>query len=209
MRPKPPSAPVSRKLVAFDFDGTLTYKDSFTAFLKAMCGSARIAKALTFKPDMLFNYLKTKDRGALKSQLLYSLLGPISQEELETEIKAFVTRTGMSLYRADALKAWEDHDLPDRMRVIVTASPDLLVRPFGELIGADRVIGTRLGFSADGRLMRDLNGANCRGPEKVRRIKEIFGQSPELISAYGDTSGDTEMLALAEKSYYRVFKAKP
>ncbi len=115
----------------------------------------------------------------------------------------------MSLYRPDALKAWEHHDLPDRMRVIVTASPDLLVRPFAELIGADRVIGTRLGFSADGRLLPDLNGANCRGPEKVRRIKEAFGESPELIAAYGDTSGDSEMLALAEKGYYRVFKQRP
>ncbi len=209
MPPKTPSAPTPRKLVAFDFDGTLTYRDSFTAFLQAMCGNSRIAKALAFKPGIVLNYIRTKDRGALKSHLLYNLLGAVSQEELETQIKAFVTRTGMSLYRPDALKAWEHHDLPDRMRVIVTASPDLLVRPFAELIGADRVIGTRLGFSADGRLLPDLNGANCRGPEKVRRIKEAFGESPELIAAYGDTSGDSEMLALAEKGYYRVFKQRP
>lgn len=205
---KAADVPPVRKIVAFDFDGTLTHRDSFVAFLTYAKGTLRIGTSFLTQPMLLADYLRTQDRGALKSRFLYKLLGAIPQEELEILIKAFVASTGMNLFRADALKAWDHHDLPDRQRVIVTASPQLLVAPFGELIGADRVIGTRLGFTPDGRLRPDLDGANCRGEEKVSRLREAFGESLELEAAYGDTAGDREMLAAAKKGHYRVFKAR-
>jgi phosphatidylglycerophosphatase C len=77
------------------------------------------------------------------------------------------------------------------------------------MIGADRVIGTRLAFSAEGRLTPKLEGLNCRGTEKVRRLREAYGDDLDLDLAFGDTSGDTAMLKAARKGYYRVFKAKP
>jgi phosphatidylglycerophosphatase C len=203
------ATPDAKKVVAFDFDGTLTYTDSFIAFLQASRGSLQMASALIFQPRMLIDYMRTKDRGALKARLLYKLLGDISQEELEILVKAFVTKTGQSLFRPDALAAWQAHDLPDRTRVIVTASPELLVRPFGRLIGADRVIGTRLKFSERGTLLPELTGLNCRGEEKMCRLRETFGDALDLEAAYGDTAGDTEMLAAARHGHYRVFTQKP
>ena len=50
---------------------------------------------------------------------------------------------------------------------------------------------------------------NCRGSEKVRRLQAVFGEEVRLRAAYGDTSGDTEMLAIAEEPGYRVFQEKP
>lgn len=201
--------PVTRKVIAFDFDGTLTWRDSFISFLLYAKSALGVGMSFVAQPSLATDYLKTKDRGMLKSRLLYKLLGPISQDELELLANAFVTAKGMRLFRPDALKAWEDHDRPDRQRVIVTASPQLLVAPFGKLIGADRVIGTRLGFGLDERLQPDLDGPNCRGAEKMCRLREVFGESLDLEAAYGDTAGDREMLAAAKKGYYRVFKAKP
>jgi len=201
--------PDVKKVVAFDFDGTLTYKDSFIAFLQAAKGSLQMASALTFRPQMILDYMKTRDRGALKVRLLHHLLGDISQAELEILIKAFVTQTGKRLFRPDALTAWQAQDLPDRTRVIVTASPELLVGPFGRLIGADRVIGTRLKFSERSTLLPELIGPNCRGEEKMCRLREAFGETLDLEAAYGDTAGDTEMLAAARHGHYRVFTQKP
>ncbi|MCR6661017.1 MAG: HAD-IB family hydrolase [Asticcacaulis sp.] len=198
-----------KKIIAFDFDGTLTCKDSFIAFLQATKGSLQMASALAFRPHMLIDYAKTRDRGALKARLLHSLLGDISQRELEILVKAFVTKTGKGLFRPDALVAWQTHDQPDRLRVIVTASPELLVGPFGRLIGADRVIGTRLKFSERGTLLPELTGLNCRGEEKMSRLREAFGDALDLEAAYGDTAGDTEMLAAARQGHYRVFTQKP
>jgi phosphatidylglycerophosphatase C len=50
---------------------------------------------------------------------------------------------------------------------------------------------------------------NCRGPEKVARLKAAFGPDLEFRAAYGDTGGDREMLAMAEIKGYRVFKGTP
>lgn len=206
----PPVADIpAQKVVAFDFDGTLTWRDSFISFLLYAKSALGVGMSFVAQPSLATDYLKTKDRGALKSRLLYKLLGPIPEIELELLANAFATAKGMRLFRPDALKAWEDHDRPDRRRVIVTASPQLLVAPFGKMIGADRVIGTRLGFGPDGRLRPDLDGPNCRGPEKMCRLRETFGESLDLEAAYGDTAGDREMLAAARTGHYRVFKGKP
>lgn len=208
MSASPDSAP-NRAIAAFDFDGTLTYTDSFTAFLFETCGTSRVAAVAVTHPGLWTGYLRTRDRGVLKSQFLYKLLGPVSHVELQDRIMDFVKARGRTLFRPDALAAWDGHATTGHRRVIVTASPELLVAPLGALIGADRVIGTRLGFSADGRLQPDLDGVNCRGPEKVRRLHEAFGDGLDLDAAYGDTAGDREMIAAARHGHYRVFHGRP
>jgi phosphatidylglycerophosphatase C len=197
------------RIAAFDFDGTLTWKDSFNAFLLYVCGPLKLGRTILAKPGPFLGYVKTRDRGALKSQFLYNLLGAISQADLEILIQAFVSVTGRSLLRPDALAKWESLTDTGVKRVIVTASPELLVGPFGALIGADRVIGTKLGFSADGRLLPDLDGINCRGEEKMCRLRAVFGDDLDLDQAYGDTAGDHAMIAAAREGHYRVFKQKP
>jgi phosphatidylglycerophosphatase C len=54
-----------------------------------------------------------------------------------------------------------------------------------------------------------LEGRNCRGPEKVRRLKEAFGDSFALSAAYGDTDGDKEMLEAADEGFMRFFVEAP
>ena len=90
--------------------------------------------------------------------------------------------------------------------VIVTASPETIIAPFARGLGADLLIGTRLEFDENDRFTGRLSGANCRGEEKVRRLREAFGEDVRLEAAYGDTSGDSEMLALADEKGMRVFK---
>ncbi|MDB5447022.1 MAG: family hydrolase, partial [Phenylobacterium sp.] len=50
---------------------------------------------------------------------------------------------------------------------------------------------------------------NCRGPEKAARLQARFGPDVRLEAAYGDTSGDREMLAIARTAGYRVFTGEP
>ena len=56
---------------------------------------------------------------------------------------------------------------------------------------------------------RAFTGPNCRGEEKVRRLRAAYGADVKLAAAYGDTSGDTEMLAFAAEAGFRVFTARP
>ena len=77
-----------------------------------------------------------------------------------------------------------------------------VVREVGQL-------GTEFVFDADDRITGDFAGPNCRGQEKVRRLKAAYGEDMTLTAAYGDTSGDTEMLAMAQQPGFRVFRQKP
>jgi phosphatidylglycerophosphatase C len=91
---------------------------------------------------------------------------------------------------------------------IVSASPELYIRPWAERIGVTEVIASRLAF-AEGRFTGRLLGANCFGPEKARRIEAELGPSGAArIYAYGDSEGDREMLALATHGHLRKFHAR-
>ncbi len=92
--------------------------------------------------------------------------------------------------------------------MIVTASPEEVVAPFARRLGADRLIGTRLRFDSEDRVTGAFDSENCRGPEKVARLKAIYGEGVRLAAAYGDTAGDREMIALAEEKGYRVFTGR-
>ncbi len=204
-RQTPEPAPARRPIVAFDFDGTLTVRDSYTAFLRWRAGPLRYAAALaSLTPDLLA-YLAHRDRGRLKAALTRRLLRGAAREAIAADADRFATETFERLMRPDALAAWRTHGEAGDMRVIVTASPEEVVAPFARRLGAERLIGTRLAFDTAGRATGGFDGANCRGPEKVARLEDAFGSGQRLAAAYGDTSGDREMLAIAERPGFRVF----
>ena len=194
-----------RPLVAFDFDGTLTSRDSFTAFLRWRFGARAYAAGMIALAPAAARYVLDRDRGRLKAAAARRFLGGISRAELEARAQTFATEQGRALLRPDALRAWRRWQGDGARLVIVTASPETLVAPIARGLGADLLIGTRLAFDAVGRVTGAFEGANCRGPEKVRRLREAFGDDVRLEAAYGDTDGDNEMLALAEEQGMKVF----
>ena len=196
-------------LVAFDFDGTLTVRDSFVAFLEWHVGAlAFLVKAPGLAPAAI-GYLRTRDRGPLKAAAARLYLGDIRREELAEAARQFATRAFDELIRPDALACWRHWRADGARLVIVTASPEILVAPFAERLGADGLIGSRLEFDAAGRLLGRLEGPNCRGPEKVARLEAAYGAPIRLAAAYGDTAGDREMLALADTAGLKVFRMRP
>jgi len=196
-------------LVAFDFDGTLTVRDSFNAFLKWRAGPARWTLGLIRLSPALIAYVFNRNRGKLKAAAVREFLKGVSQARLEADARTFAELYAPSLFRPDAVAIWRRWRAKGAKLVIVTASPDLIVAPFARGLGADMLIGTRLAFDLNDKVVGALAGPNCRGKEKVVRLKEAFGDSVRLAAAYGDTSGDTEMLAIAEERGFRVFRGKP
>ena len=81
--------------------------------------------------------------------------------------------------------------------------------PFARRLGAEGLLGTEMAFDSQDRVTGAFVGPNCRGEEKVRRLKAAYGQDMVLTAAYGDTSGDAEMLAMAREAGFRVFRRKP
>src|SRR5947209_15006729 len=76
-------------LVAFDFDGTLTVRDSFTAFLKWRAGPVRYAVGLVRLLPAALAYLRHRDRGRIKAAAAAEFLSGLTVPELEADAEAF------------------------------------------------------------------------------------------------------------------------
>ncbi len=205
-----PTVPPSDKaLVAFDFDGTLTVRDSFMAFIAWRSGAPRFLLGMVQLIPAALAYLIHRDRGLIKMAAVRIFLGGLDRKTLEASADAFALAAAGKLFRPDALAAWNGWGTQGAARVICTASPEILIAPFAKRLGAAGLIGTRLEFDDQDRVTGRFIGLNCRAAEKVVRLTQAYGPDLKLAAAYGDTSGDTEMLAAAERKGYRVFTQKP
>lgn len=198
-----------RRLVAFDFDGTLTVRDSFTAFLRWRAGAGRYALGAPRLLPAAARYLFDRDRGRIKAAAAREHLAGVLREQLEAEAQAFADEQAAALFRPDALAVWREWREKAAEMVIVTASPTLVVRPFARMLGADELLGTELAYDDADRVTGAFTTPNCRGAEKVARLEDRYGPGVRLAAAYGDTSGDTEMLAIAEVAGFRIFTGQP
>jgi phosphatidylglycerophosphatase C len=198
-----------RPLVAFDFDGTLTVKDSFLAFLRWRAGPVRYALGLSRLTTASVAYLTNQDRGKLKEAAIGEFLKGATRAELDRDAKAFAAHAAPQLLRPDAVEAWRRWRAKGAHLVIVTASPEIIVHPFARALGAEWLLGTGLAFDDEDRCSGLLEGENCRGEAKVARLREVFGPEVHLAAAYGDTSGDAEMLSIADEKGFRVFTGRP
>ncbi|WP_415014571.1 HAD-IB family hydrolase [Brevundimonas sp.] len=196
-------------LVAFDFDGTLTVRDSFTDFLRWRVGAVGYLFGMARLTPAALSYLRTKDRGAIKAAAVAEFLDGVDRKTLKGLAETYAEQAWSRLMRPDALACWNDWGAKGAHRVIVTASPEITVAPFARRLGAEALLGTRLVFDHDDRITGAFAGENCRGCEKVTRLKAAYGDDVRLTAAYGDTSGDTEMLAIADRPGFQVFTGRP
>ncbi len=201
--------PEGRPIVAFDFDGTLTIRDSFTEFLRWRAGSGGWALGLVRMAPAVAAYARDRDRGRIKAASVKEFLLGVDRPTLEADAERFADRVWPRFMRPDALEVWNDWGDRGAHRVIVTASPETTVAPFARRLGAESLLGTHLAFDSQDRVTGAFATANCRGEEKVRRLHAAYGPGLRLAAAYGDTSGDTEMLAIADQPGFRVFTRRP
>ena len=173
-------------IVAFDFDGTLTIRDSFTAFLRWRAGPARWALGLAKLAPAVLTYAHDRDRGRIKAASVREFLGGVDRATLEAEAEQFAEFIWPRFIRPDALACWQAWGDKGAHRVIVTASPEITVAPFARRLGAEALLGTHMAFD-----------------------RAAYGDDLHLAAAYGDTSGDTEMLAFAAEPGFRVFTKRP
>jgi len=199
----------SAAVVAFDFDGTITVRDSYTEFLKWRAGRVRYAVGMARLGLSGASYLLHRDRGRIKAAATKEFLYGVSREQLEEDARAFARARSQELLRPDAVATFRWWRTRGATVVIVTASPDVIAAPFARALGAAALLGTQLAYDEQDRVTGAFSCANCRGDEKVNRLRAHFGEDVHLAAAYGDTSGDTAMLAIADEKGYRVFKSKP
>jgi phosphatidylglycerophosphatase C len=186
-------------VAAFDFDGTLTKADTLGPFLREVCGTGAFVGALAADaPRLVLAGIGAGSRDDAKERMLRRLLGGRRHSELAALGRAFGERVATSGIRAEMVERLRWHAGEGHELAIVSASLDVYLERTAELLGIATVLCSRLEVDADGLVTGNLVGGNCRAAEKLRRIRERFGVGGYELWAYGDSAGDSDMLAAAD-----------
>jgi phosphatidylglycerophosphatase C len=193
-------------VAAFDFDGTLTRGGSVWQFLVAVRGRRRVAAAglVLALPLAGAALLGGRYADRAKEALFRRTLGGLPTDELAAAGRAFGLAHYRRRARADVRARLEWHRAQGHRLVIVSASLELYLDAVGEELGVDAVVATRLAVGGDGRLTGRYQGRNCRGQEKLDRVRawmeEASGESGirPVLWAYGNSEGDRRLLAGAD-----------
>lgn len=199
----------AKRLVLFDFDGTITTSDTLAGIVMYYHGKWKYRRGLVALSPVLALYaVKAIPNYSAKQKLISWFFKGEDALAFDRRCREFALKIIPSIVRPAALEALRRHRDSGATVAVVTASAENWVKPWCDMHGV-LCLGTRLEVS-DGRLTGRFLGRNCHGSEKVCRIKEHFRlEDFGDIVAYGDSRGDHEMLDLAHEKHYRPFRDDP
>jgi len=201
---------MTRTVVAFDFDGTLTRRDSLLPFLRYAFGMPRFIISLIIMTPTIVLYLIGRLRNNVaKERVISRFLAGKSLSAIEPIAQKFAQSTLPKLLRKNMLIRLHEHQRAGHICALVSASLALYLRPWAQDNGFQHVLCTELETDRLGNLTGKFSGNNCYGPEKARRLTELLEElSADQLIAYGDSAGDYEMLTLADVTYFKGHSSK-
>lgn len=193
-------------LVLFDFDGTITTKDTLIEFVRFYRGHRKYIESMVMLSPILGMYaLKIIPNWKAKQYFLSRHFRGENIDKFNARCSEFSTKVLPSLIRPKAHAAIKSYREQNVTMAVVSASAENWVKPFCDQYGL-LCLATKLEVKNQVITGR-LSGKNCYGDEKVCRIKEQFDLSAfNQIIAYGDSSGDREMLELAHQAHYKPWR---
>lgn len=184
-------------VAAFDFDGTLARRDTFVPFLTRACGWHRVALAAAGAVRY------TRDRDELKVRMIGHLFRGWPIADFHRSAHDYAATLPGRL-RPELVERLRWHQSEGHATVLVSAGLGAYLRPLADRLGLDDVLAVELVADGTGRLTGTVDGeVNNRGEQKVARLRawiaERFGPAAGVeLWAYGDSSGDEELLASAD-----------
>ena len=192
-----------KKVYAFDFDGTLTNRDSLLAFIRYAKGTTSFCLGfLLHAPWLVLMLLGLYPNWKAKQRVFSYFFGGMPLEAFDALCQAFA-KDNRHLLRPLALQTIERARSEEAEVVIVSASIDNWVQPFFPDV---KVIGTQVEV-INGRLTGRFLTKNCYGQEKVNRLLDFLpDRHIYKLIAYGDSRGDQELLAFADEAHFKPFR---
>jgi HAD superfamily hydrolase (TIGR01490 family) len=189
----------------FDFDGTVTTKDTLADFIKYAVGKPTYYMGLIALIPMLTAYKLTLiPNYTAKEKLIAYFFKDWETDRFKKQAEQYSLTQIDKILRPKAIERIRWHQQQGHKVVIVSASIECWLKAWCEKNNID-LISTRL-ESKNNKLTGKFAGKNCYGVEKVNRVTEIYDLSQYAhIYVYGDSRGDRELLALADKSFYKLF----
>jgi len=197
---------MSKKIAFFDFDGTITTDDSLLKFIRFVVGDRRFLLGLVVLSPMLVLYkLKLIPNYKAKQYLLSWFFKGMRKVDFLKVANEYSLVHIDKILRPKAIEKINWHKNQGHKVVVVSASIECWLRPWCEKNNLE-LIATKLEIKDD-IVTGNLLTKNCYGVEKVNRIKEAYDlEKFDYIYAYGDSSGDKQMLSLAHENFYKPFR---
>ena len=194
------------KIHAFDFDGTLTRRDTLIEFIRFTKGDkAFLLCFLRYSPLLVLMKLGLYPNWKAKQRVFSHCFRGMAVDTFNSLCSRFA-RDKARLMRPKGMKKLREVQAEGGKVVIVSASVNNWVEPFFAGIGGVYVVGTMV-EEREGVLTGRFLTKNCYGEEKVTRLLQLFPERTQYwLTAYGDSRGDFELLDFANESYYRPFK---
>jgi HAD superfamily hydrolase (TIGR01490 family) len=196
-------------LALFDFDGTITDGDGFVPFIHRAASRPRVLAGTLWLSPLIAGY---RAGWVSVSRLRQSIAWVALRGRLHAEIAAIGERYAQHALeprvRPEASERIAWHQARGDRVVVVSASLDCYLTPWCRARGLE-LLCSELEVHA-GVCTGRYRGRDCSGPEKARRVLERCELGAyEQVFAYGDTPEDRELLALAQRRFYRWRELTP
>jgi len=193
-------------LALFDFDGTITTKDTLVGFIQYAVGKKAYYFGLLKLSPMLTAYtLKLIPNYRAKELMIAHFFQGWDSKEFQTLAKKYSLEEIDKITRPQAIQQIRWHQEQGDKVVIVSASMECWLKAWCKQYGID-LLSTKLEIKEQ-RLTGKFATKNCHGVEKAHRIKERYIlKEYKKIYGYGDSSGDKALLALSDEAFYKPFR---
>jgi phosphatidylglycerophosphatase C len=197
---------LSHRIAFFDFDGTVTDRDTLIEMFRYRYGGFKLWFGfLLHAPVMIAYRLKIVSNQSAKEEMLRFFFGGLPIGQFRAQCVAFSKNKLHRYIRSKALEEIKKLQASGAEVVIVSASAQDWIKDWCAETGV-QLIATQLEVK-DGKVTGKIEGLNCHGEEKVRRIHAAYNLSEyKEIYCYGDTKGDKPMLSLGTISFYKPFR---
>ncbi len=179
------------RIDVYDFDGTIYDGDSTFDFVR-FCLRRHPGTALSL-PVLALAAARLALRKIGLTEFKSVLFGCMSRRFSLTEEARLFWQDEKTRAK---LGAWFDSRPRDLPIVIASASPEFELRYAADILGVGTLIGTRCDDKTG-----QLIGKNCKGAEKIERIRALMGEFEVRAMYTDDTKADGPLLAIASERY--------
>lgn len=192
-----------RVVATFDFDGTITRKDTLLEFIKFVKGApALYGGLLRYAPLLVAYKLGAYPNWKVKQKFFSHFFKQMPYDEFCRWGERFADLVDQMIKRPVFEKLLQHEQHGDDV-YIVSASVKEWILPWARKVGVTHVIATEVEVDDRDRLTGRFSSRNCYGQEKVNRfLTEEPRRESYYLYAYGDSRGDRYMLDLADRAIW-------
>ncbi|HET6804901.1 MAG TPA: HAD family hydrolase [Frateuria sp.] len=190
-------------LALFDFDGTITVRETMADFMYLAVPARRQAWGRLLLAPWVAGYRCGVVPGvAVRAAVVRVGLTGVPVATVQAHGVAFAAEALPALLRPEAVMRIRWHQARGDTVAVVSGGLDAYLAPWCRAHGLALVCSAL--EDRHGRLTGRYRGAQCVGEEKARRVRARYELARfGRVYAYGDTHEDLALLALAHHRFYR------